>query len=182
MYRDLEWMRMDALVAERLSASPRIYDVYGYCGLSLVSEFFQHGTIEDVLFTHRSEESDDETAGSGISSGGIDVGLGRKRGLSPRQKLNLAFNIAEAVSDLHGHTTGTIVHQDILPPQFMWNKDRTMVKLNDFNRAEIMLFNDHTGEYCSYGEPDIRYVRTEKSSGWCRVNDWVCSNIAFFVP
>ena len=37
------------MVAERLTASPRIFEVYGMCGLSLMSEFFPHGDMEKVV-------------------------------------------------------------------------------------------------------------------------------------
>ncbi|KAG7346821.1 hypothetical protein IV203_005890 [Nitzschia inconspicua] len=145
IYRDLYWMRMDAVVAERLTASPRIYDIYGYCGLSILSELFRHGNIEDVLYPYY--DSDDDSSD--------DVGVAAND-LLPRQKLKLALNLAEAVADLHGYSGGAIAHQDLAPTQFMWSKDRSMVKLNDFNRAEIMLWNDSSGRYCNYKEPDFR--------------------------
>jgi serine/threonine protein kinase len=156
-------MRMDAMVAERLTASPRIYDVYGHCGLSLFTEFFRHGTIEDVLFTDENDSDDSRSE----DEAGIPVA---RNDLSPSQKLELALNLAEAVADLHGHVDGAIVHQDITPSQLMWNEDRTMVKLNDFNRAEFMLWNDKRGQYCDYRQPDIRYVsiaRMHSGSRFC---------------
>ena len=36
--------------------------------------------------------------------------------------------------------------------QYLLNADNTTLKLNDFNRAEFMLWNDKEGEYCKYGE------------------------------
>lgn len=151
MYRDLHWMRTDALVADRLHGSPRTYDVYGYCGLSMFSEYFRHGTIEDVLFPEDYDRgSDDESESEDICA--------PANALKPRQKLQLALNLAEAVADLHGYSGGKIVHQDLTPSQFLWNDDRTLIKLNDFNRAEIMLWNDAKEQYCDYSQPDIRFV------------------------
>ena len=43
-----EYVRMDALIAERLTTSPRIYDIYTMCGLGIISEFFPHGDMEDL--------------------------------------------------------------------------------------------------------------------------------------
>ena len=40
--------RMDALIAERLTTSPRIYDIYTMCGLGIISEYFPHGDMEEL--------------------------------------------------------------------------------------------------------------------------------------
>ena len=45
---NFEFVRMDAMVAERLSSSPRTFDIYGYCGLGIMSELFFH---RDILST-----------------------------------------------------------------------------------------------------------------------------------
>ena len=42
-FENIEYVKNDALVAERLTSSPRIYDIYGMCGLGIMSEFFPHG-------------------------------------------------------------------------------------------------------------------------------------------
>lgn len=36
--------------------------------------------------------------------------------------------------------------------QFLLNEDKTMLKLNDFNRAEFMLWDDEEKDYCKYSE------------------------------
>ena len=36
--------------------------------------------------------------------------------------------------------------------QFLFNSDKSLVKLNDFNRAEFMLYDQKGNEYCKYGE------------------------------
>ncbi|KAL3943377.1 MAG: hypothetical protein SGBAC_002543 [Bacillariaceae sp.] len=133
-----EFVRMDAIVAERLTSSPRIYDIYGYCGLGILSEFFPHGDLEEEIVP-------DEDAS-------VEDGYSPQNELSPVQKLIVAKQMADAVADLHGHEGGIIVHQDIQLSQFLWNADKTIVKLNDFNRAEFVLFDDHKNEYCGYWE------------------------------
>jgi serine/threonine protein kinase len=45
-----------------------------------------------------------------------------------------------------------IVHQDIQLSQFLFNNDLTRVKLNDFNRAEFVLWDEANNEYCKYTE------------------------------
>lgn len=51
---------------------------------------------------------------------------------------------------------------DIQLAQFLLSKDGKL-KLNDFNRAEIMLFNEKDNEYCKYrnnpGHGDVSSVR-----------------------
>ncbi|CAJ1969156.1 unnamed protein product [Cylindrotheca closterium] len=133
-----EFVRMDAIVAERLTASPRIYDIYGFCGLGILSEFFPHGDLEAEIVPNEDAS--------------VDEGYDPQNVLSPLEKLLMAKQMADAVADLHGHAGGIIVHQDIQLSQFLWNADKTMVKLNDFNRAEFVLFDDHKNKYCGYWE------------------------------
>jgi serine/threonine protein kinase len=46
-------------------------------------------------------------------------------------------------------TVGIIVHDDIQLSQFLITKEGTL-KLNDFNRAETMLYSDEEQVYCRY--------------------------------
>lgn len=46
---------------------------------------------------------------------------------------------------------GVIVHDDIQLCQYLWTEENGIsVKLNDFNRAEIMLWDETAGKYCRY--------------------------------
>ena len=72
--------------------------------------------------------------------------------LTPLQKLEICTQMAEALADLHGNSDGVIVHQDIQLGQFLYNADKSRVKLNDFNRAEVMLWDEEAKEYCRYHE------------------------------
>ena len=105
---DYEFVRMDAMVAERLTSSPRIYDIYGFCGLSILSEFFPYGDVEDQAVTgsgyllsdkeHEAEESNELKSYNEFSS---------------EDKLVMSLQMAEALADLHGDIYGIIVHQDV---------------------------------------------------------------------
>ena len=55
-HRNLDRMRRDANVMERMSSSPFIIDLYGFCGSSSFSEFGPGGDIEDALSTPPGEE------------------------------------------------------------------------------------------------------------------------------
>jgi len=137
---DFEYMRMDAIVAERLTWSPRIVDIYGYCGTGMINEAMVKGDIEDIAVP---------------SDGRLDEPLNDKdhlvikNKLYPSQKLEYALDMAEAVLLLHSFPDGVIVHDDIQLSQFLLAADGSL-KLNDFNRAEIMLYNEKDQEYCGY--------------------------------
>lgn len=57
--------------------------------------------------------------------------------------------MAEAIADLHGFKDGVIVHGDIQLSQFLFSRDGQL-KLNDFNRAEILLWDTEKRGYCRY--------------------------------
>ncbi|KAL3917376.1 MAG: hypothetical protein SGILL_004743 [Bacillariaceae sp.] len=136
---DYEFTRMDAMVAERLTASPRIYDIYGFCGQGIISEFFSHGDLESVTIP---DDFKPEKNGTLEFYNDFDL----------EQKLMISLQMAEAIADLHGYPGGVITHQDIQLSQFLFNENATRIVLNDFNRAEFMLWDDENQDYCKYTE------------------------------
>jgi len=141
-----EYSRMDAMVAERLMSSPRVFDIYGFCGLSIVSEFFEHGDIEPLAVPNQGSLTDAEK--QQVKEGPLPV----FNDISPSEKLRMSLQMAEGIADIHGNTGGVIVHQDVQLSQFLFNSDKSILKLNDFNRAEFMLWNEKDAEYCKYTE------------------------------
>jgi hypothetical protein len=130
-YEDYEFMRMDAIVSERLSSSPLIVDIYGFCGLSMMSEYLSMGDLMKHATpggerSHSVELNDTED---------VDT----KNYFSATDKLTLSLEMAEAITVLHSYQGGVIVHDDIQLSQFLASKEG-LLKLNDFNRAEIMLW------------------------------------------
>lgn len=141
-YKDFEFMRMDAIVSERLSSDPKTVDVYAYCGLGMLSEGLPMGDLETVaLPIHDSRsvyiELEDEDD--------VDV----LNSLSLAEKLNYSLQMAEALAELHGFPDGVIVHDDVHLGQFLLASSGKL-KMHDFNRAEIMLWNEEDQEYCRY--------------------------------
>lgn len=65
------------------------------------------------------------------------------------EKLQVALQMATGLAVLHDFPDGRIVHDDVMPSQFLIADDGS-VKMNDFNRAEIMLWDDHAQDYCRY--------------------------------
>jgi len=142
-YDAYEFTRMDAIVAERLTSSPRIYNIYGACGVGIMSEYFPHGEIESIATPEvvLTNHTDDEK--------GPLICYNNLPGLT---KLEISLHMAEALAELHGHSGGVIVHQDVKLDQFFFNSNKSGVVLNDFNRAEFMLWDQSEEKYCRYRE------------------------------
>jgi serine/threonine protein kinase len=62
--------------------------------------------------------------------------------------------MAEAIADLHGFKDGVIVHGDIQLCQYLINIDGQL-KLNDFNRAEVMLWDTKNQGYCRFRNGNV---------------------------
>ena len=132
---------MDALVSDKLSWSPRVVDTYGYCGASMFSEAVRNGDLETVAVPSgvgRLEKPHEDSSQ-----------LKPRNALTPTKKLEYSLEMAEAVLLLHAYPGGVIVHDDIQLSQFLLTADGK-VKLNDFNRAEVMLWDEKDKEYCRY--------------------------------
>lgn len=168
-YDRYEFIRMDALVMERLTASPRIADIYGHCATSVYSEFLPDEAEERII------------PGDGDGSDLNDKeDVDPKNNFTISEKLDLALQMAESIADLHGYKYGVIVHDDIQLAQFLFAPDGRL-KLNDFNRAEAMLFDEEDGSYCRYqngkGAGDYRSPE-EYKDGWLneKIDIWSFGN------
>lgn len=73
--------------------------------------------------------------------------------LTGTEKLKFALGMAEALSELHNFPGGVIVH----PAQFLLN-GKYEVKLNDFNRAEILLWDEQNKTYCPISAGHVQGV------------------------
>lgn len=137
---NMKGIQRDAIVMERLTSSPRIVDVYGYCATSTIVEAMQYEVEGYVV------------PGSGYAK---QKDLEKFEGLHPmndytiEEKLYTALAMAESIADLHGYKGGVIVHDDVQLCQWLENADQEL-KLGDFNRAEMMEWNDTGSSYCKY--------------------------------
>ena len=68
---------------------------------------------------------------------------------TPIEKLEFGLEMAESLAVLHGYVGGLIVHDDVQLCQWLRTRDGRLV-LGDFNRAQIMDWNEEKGEYCMY--------------------------------
>lgn len=136
----IEKTRLDALVMERLSFSPRIADIYGFCSTSIMTEPLPGEILKEAVPTKRviaKEELDDKEDDS------------PKTPYTPTEKIEMALEMAEALADLHGFKDGMIVHDDLDLGQYLRTRDGRL-KLNDFNRAKPLLYDSVKGEHCKY--------------------------------
>jgi serine/threonine protein kinase len=155
-------MRIDALVAEIFTSSPRIVDIYGYCGTTMINQAMMQGRMYEIALQH---DGDHDYRDELIEQLEEEDELVVLNDLSGTQKLEYALEMAEAVLLLHSYPGGVIVHDDVTLEQFLLGDDGS-VKLNDFNRAEFMLWNDEDQEYCRYrNNPGNGLVGSSKMQG-----------------
>ncbi|KAG7337705.1 serine/threonine kinase [Nitzschia inconspicua] len=130
---------MDALVMERLTPSPRIVDIYGHCGTAVWVEAIPY-EVEEVILHGDGYMNPEQMMNQELRS---------YNDYTPEEKLEIALAMAESLADMHGYPDGVIVHDDVQPCQWLRTKEG-ILKLGDFNRAEIMDYNTEKQEYCRY--------------------------------
>jgi hypothetical protein len=105
------------------------------------------------------------------------------------EKLGIALEMAESLADLHGYrcvcvqynvaflsihllilpfsaaSEGIIVHDDVQLCQWLRSYDNKLL-LGDFNRAEVMEWNEKNNSYCKYKNG---YVYGNVSNADCRL-------------
>ena len=134
-----ELHRRDAMAMERLTQSPYVLDVYGYCGQSTMNEFASHGTLQSMI----------------------------KYGAHKKHRLNLAYEVAKGVSDVHSidyadfiapsdesgvslkRSNATMVHYD-LNYHNIAVVDGRYPKLNDFNVAMFLSWDPKKEATCGF--------------------------------
>jgi hypothetical protein len=127
--------RVEAVVSERLTASPYILNMYGHCGLTTIHERAQT-TLTNHLLRIQEQEQEQQVEHSNI---GI---------LSLATKIRYSYQLASALADLHGMdypsgTNATVVHRDVKTDNILIANDGTL-KLNDFNDAVLLNWNQTT--------------------------------------
>lgn len=116
--------RIDAVAMERLTGSPHVIDVFGFCGHSVYTEY-----------------ADGERLGAVADRA-------RKRFLAT---LQMAKDIAEGLADVHGidgDDKVSFVHLDVNPANIVIVGDK--LKLNDFNIGIIRRWNTTSNTPCGF--------------------------------
>lgn len=146
-----EYMRMDAMVMERLTSSPRAIDIYSHCAMSSVIEFAPIDMQDYIMPTIGYTPKKILRRGA-KHIGGWDGPLNSY--ISPEEKLEIALEMAKCLAVMHGYDGGPIVNVDVQVGQFFRGRDG-MIKIVDFNRAEPLMYDAHNEKYCKWtnGEP-----------------------------
>jgi len=132
----------EAIIMERLTASPRIVDIYGLCGMSILLESMQDMSTKYII-----------GSGGRMTQASLDRIQTRVRDVVPQNKLTLvekldwAISMAESIADIHGFKGGMIRHGDLQPDQWLISSTGTL-KLNDFNLADIFDYSREKSDYC----------------------------------
>lgn len=156
-------LTIDALITERMTSNSQIVNLYGYAGYSMITECFSNGDVEDDVVGMFERHKDFNPLK------GPEVTRNNFTGMA---KLKLALSMVEPVAALHNYKDGVIIHDDIQLSQYLWtDSTKTSVKLNDFNRAEVMFWDDEFQEYCKYrngkGQGDVSFQRSGCYSAGC---------------
>ena len=134
-------MRVDSYVMEIFTSNSLFLDIYGFCGLSQLIEAMPNGDLEAQALPLYSERETEVVLGKELKP---------QNKLTVKQKLTFCLEMAEGIANLHNYPGGVIVHDDIQLPQFLMTDDNQHIKFQDFNRGEILLFDEKHQEYCTY--------------------------------
>jgi Protein kinase domain len=148
-----EQIRTEALLMERLLASPRTTNIYGYCATSLVVETAMEITEDIVPFTSYQDER------GRISQRKLDLlqqhyntEIFSFNNYTVEEKLDIAIQVVEAVAEMHGFSGSVIVNDDVHPDQWLQvpTASGRRVILNDMNNAVFLEWNPVEQVYCQY--------------------------------
>lgn len=126
--RNYDRHKRDALAMERMTKSPHVVDIYGFCGNSGLFQYAKGGDITDKIWPRHIESN-----------------------LTTIDKLLIATQVAMAVADVHNFDKegqASVAHTDITPSQFILIDG--VFKLNDFNRARFIRWSTELNEPCGY--------------------------------
>jgi serine/threonine protein kinase len=115
-----EKTRIDAIAMERLQGSPRIVDIYAYCGTTIVTEFISGKTMQQVTKRMKSGE-----------------------------KLSLAIQIAQGLADVHtiDGDQPSLAHNDLYEENVLFTPDNRPL-IHDFNLGKLIMRDKKTNKTC----------------------------------
>lgn len=131
----------DVVVMEATSASPRIVNIFSYCGTTILDEALDLFVPEISPTYYNDADHAQETKVKGAFPPASN--------LTASRKLDLAIHAAQSLADLHGCPKGVIVHGDYHPEQYLKTKDGRLV-LSDFNHGNFLEYNEESKEYCPF--------------------------------
>jgi hypothetical protein len=144
----------DALISERLTASPHIVNIYGYCGTSSLYEFAGGGDLELMA-----KQTNSPMKFSGVAR--LETAISIAAGLAALHSVGGAIGNVDVDVNVN---FASIAHADLKPAQFVFVKrpaspsnnitngdvPQVTLKLSDFNLSELLWKNVTTGTQCKY--------------------------------
>jgi len=122
-----EHQRIDALASERLTSSPHVIDIYGFCGGSALNEFADGGSFGRMI------RRLNETV------------------IPPEELLVYARDAALGLADIHeidGHgNTTTMIHHDYAAKNFLTVNGK--LKISDFNDGQLLRWDIKSDRRCN---------------------------------
>jgi serine/threonine protein kinase len=132
-WRNFERHRREAIVMDVLTKSPNIVDLYSFCGNTVLTEYLPMD-LENYLKEQQQAKPRQKRANY----------IDRNLVTTPQQRLNMAYQTAKALKDLHELD---VMHADLQAKQFLVTSsnnnehgagDIITIKLNDFNRCRFL--------------------------------------------
>lgn len=144
-----ELHRRDAVAMERLSASPYVMDIYGFCGQSALNELahLEKG-INNIyrVGTGLAGNHSLQAMRSRLKIGAmIALGLSHVHSIPPDDGPSESYNWQDPKSQ----HAATLVHYDINPRNIIMTSSGKP-KLNDFNVAEFLTWDSETKKPCGF--------------------------------
>ncbi|CAB9507100.1 STYKc [Seminavis robusta] len=134
--------RRDALISERLTGSPHILNIYGYCGNSAIYQYAKSGTLYDAI---GAKEFRDQK---------VDQEAHKKwEQWTSQRKLDVAYQVVSALADLHdidhdGITS--VAHDDFDITQLVSTDEGKTFQLSDFNGAPFVKWDAAKKQTCPF--------------------------------
>mmetsp|Transcript_18065 Transcript_18065/g.37022 ORF Transcript_18065/g.37022 Transcript_18065/m.37022 type:complete len:600 (-) Transcript_18065:503-2302(-) len=144
-----ELHRRDAVAMERLSASPYVMDIYGFCGQSALNELahLEKG-ISNIyrVGTGLAGNHSPQAMRSRLKIGAmIALGLSHVHSIPPDDGPSESYHWQDPKSQ----HAATLVHNDINPRNIIMTSSGKP-KLNDFNVAEFLTWDSETKQPCGF--------------------------------
>ena len=145
-HHDFQSVRHDSIVMERLTKSPNIIDLYGYCGFTLIVPFVG-GTLDGKLkeLHHETLQTDNQNNTDQFT-----------RTINSMTQLQYAVDVVKGLRDLHNIDEDGVpsaTHGDLNELQYLFKDGKLM--LGDFNKGEFLSKSSKTGRPCTYKPPYI---------------------------
>lgn len=134
------------MAMERLTASPYIMNIYGYCGNSVMTELAFDEKGIDNLYRMAVRLRDNFT--QYVLQTKLQIAAMIAMGLSHVHNVPVEHEVDMKSNNIH-QAKATIAHYDFNPRNIIISSDGTP-KINDFNCAEFLSWNEKTRESCGF--------------------------------